>query len=90
MPLFIHEVYEFIVKEDFSLKLDRAQVESVFIELAGVSGGKKYYCIIIGGIYNPLNSVVKYFSESLSSLLHLINKPAKLCYIFQLLSLSLF
>lgn len=87
VSLFIHESYEFKVREDFSLKLDGAEVESVFIELSGVSGGKN---IIVGVIYRPPDSVVKYFNESLSSLLDLINKEDKLCYILGDFNINLF
>lgn len=68
VSLFIYEAYKSKVREDFSLKLDGAEVESVFIEPSGVSGGKN---IIVGVIYRPPDSVVKYFNESL---LDLINK----------------
>lgn len=83
----IYEAYESKVREDFSLKLDGAEVEPVFIELSGVSGGKN---IIVGVIYRPPDSVVKYFNESLSSLLDLINKEDKLCSFLGDFNINLF
>jgi len=87
VSLFIHEDYAFEVREHFSLKLDGPEVESVFIELSGVSGGKN---IIVGAIYRPPDSVLNDFNDSLSSLLYLINNENKICYIIGDFNINLF
>lgn len=78
VSLFIHDDYELRIRTDLFLKSDKIEVESVFVELSGVLGGKN---IITGVIYRPPDSVIKDFSDSLSSSLDLINKEGKLSYI---------
>ncbi len=87
VSLFIHDDYEFRIRTDLSLKSDKVEVESVFVELFGVSGGRN---IIIGVIYRPPDSVIKNFNDSLSSSLDLINKDGKLCYILGDFNINLF
>ena len=68
-------VYEFRIRDEFSLKSDRAEV--LFLELSGVSGGRN---VIAGIMYLPTDFVMKDFNESLSSSLNLINSEDKLKY----------
>lgn len=87
VSLFIHEAYVFKTRTDLSLKSDKFEVESVFIELSDISSGKN---IIIGVIYHPPDSVIKDFNECLSNSLDLINKEEKICYILGDFYINLF
>lgn len=87
VSLFIHVDYEFKIRDDLSLKSDGAEVESVFVELFGVSGRKN---VIVGVIYRPPASVIRDFNDSLSISLDLINNEDKLCYILGDFNINLF
>lgn len=87
VSLYISDDYEFKIRDDLTPKSDGAEVESVFVELSGVSGVKNF---VVGVIYRPPDSIIKDRSESLSNSLDLINNEDKLCYIVGDFNINLF
>lgn len=67
--MFIPAHYEFKIRDDLTLKSDKNIVESVFLELSGVSCGNN---VFVGAIYRP--PVIELFNDSLFRSLDLINK----------------
>lgn len=78
VSLFIHNDFEFQLRNDLILNSENREIESLFVELAGTSGGKN---VIIGVIYRPPDSCIRHFIESLSTTLDLINYENKLCFL---------
>lgn len=87
VSLFIHDDYEFRTREDFCLMSDTTEVESIFLELTGFSGGKN---VIVGVVYRPPDSTINVFNECLFSSLDLINKENKPCFILGDYNIDLF
>lgn len=85
VSLFIHADYDFKIRDDLSLKTDRSDVESLFVELSIIDGKSA----IVGVIYRPPDSVIKDFNEGLFCLLDRVNSENKCCFILGDFNLNL-
>ena len=89
VSIYVHNKFQFVVREDLAFEHHATDVESLFIELPSCSlfNGKN---VIVGCIYRPPDTDITIFSEMISLTLDLINKENKLCFLLGDFNIDLF